>query len=95
MWASVYSIWSDITSRAWKRCEDEVKSAKVLMEEAHKNNWEKSGLYSTKPIPLAQEDSVTAIAFALPNLLCQFGGHMQELALDSACKQSDSRPIIN
>jgi len=56
------------------------------MDEARKNNSEKSGLYSVEPIPLAQEDGVTAIAFALPDLLRQFGGRIRELALDSACK---------
>jgi hypothetical protein len=65
------------------------------MEEARENNQEKSRLYSAEPIPLAQEDGVTAIAFALPDLLRQFGGRMRELALDSTCKQSDSGPIIN
>ena len=86
MRASVYSLWSDITSKAWKRCDDEVKSAKILMDEACKNNSEKSGIYSVEPIPLAQEDSVMANAFALLDLLCQFWGCIQELALDSACK---------
>jgi len=82
----VYSLWSDITSKAWKRCDDEVQSAKVLLEEARKNDHEKSGLYSAEPIPLAREDGVMAIAFALPDLLRQFGGRIRELALDSACE---------
>jgi hypothetical protein len=51
--ALVYLLWSDIASKAWKKCDDEVQSAKVLLEEACKNDHEKSGLYSAEPIPLA------------------------------------------
>jgi hypothetical protein len=36
-------------------------------------------------IPLHEEAVFTALAFALPGILQQWGGHIQEIALDSAC----------
>ena len=83
---SVYQMWLDIASTKWKQDEDEVKSAKVLLEEA----WEsgKHGLYTVEPIPLEEEAGFKAIAFTLPDLLRKFGGRVQELSLDSACKSS-------
>lgn len=81
--ASVYSLWSDLTSKAWKRADNEVESAKILLDESRKSK--KPGLYTVEPIQLIPEDGVTAIAFALPDLLRQFGGRIRELALDSAC----------
>ena len=32
--AAVYSLWQNITSKAWKQADDEVTSAKILLEEA-------------------------------------------------------------
>lgn len=81
---SVYQMWLDIASTKWKRDEDEVKSAKVLIEEAHKSG--KHGLYTVEPVPLKEEAGFKAIAFTLPDLLRKFGGRVRELSLDSACK---------
>lgn len=61
-----------------------MKSARILLEEFRKSS--KPGLYTVEPIQLAEEPGVSALAFALPDLLRQFGGRIRELALDSACK---------
>lgn len=62
-----------------------MKSAKILLEEA-KSNPKKPVLYDVTPVPLMEECGVTALAFALPEMLRKFGGHICELALDSACE---------
>jgi hypothetical protein len=77
-------MWSRLTSHTWKRDEDEVKSAKLLLEEAKTTG--PHSLYVVKPIPLHSEDGIIAIAFALPDVLCQWGGRIREVALDSACE---------
>lgn len=84
--AAVYSFWQNITSKAWKRADDEVASAKILLEEARQPDKDRPILYTVEPIPITPEDGVTAIAFALPHFLRQYGGQIRELALDSACK---------
>ena len=85
-WVAVYSLWQNITSKAWKQADDEVTSAKILLEEARQPNKDRPILYTVEPIPITLEDGVTAIAFVLPHFLQQYGGQIQELALDSACK---------
>jgi hypothetical protein len=73
-----------VASTKWKRDEDEVKSAKILLEEARESG--KHGLYTVEPISLEEEDGFKALAFTLPDLLRKFGGRVRELSLDSACK---------
>ncbi|KAI9508960.1 hypothetical protein F5148DRAFT_1275487 [Russula earlei] len=41
-------------------------------------------LYTVEPIPVEQDEGITVIAFALPEILHQWGGHLGELQLDSA-----------
>lgn len=48
----------------------------------------KHGLYTIEPIPLHEEEGLTAIAFALPEILRKFGGRVHELSLDSTCELS-------
>ncbi|KAF9563663.1 hypothetical protein CPC08DRAFT_632434 [Agrocybe pediades] len=81
---SIYRLWSNHRSGKWKRDpSDEVNSAKILIEEASK---QPKSIYSVEPIPLHDEEGFTAIAFALPDMLRQWGGRIREISLDSACK---------
>ena len=88
---AVYHLWSDQTCKNWKRDPDEVKSAKILLDEASKPQLGQKGLYVVQPIPLHEEPGFTAIAFALPEVLCQWGGRIREVALDSAWNTNGSR----
>ncbi|KAF8956350.1 hypothetical protein BDZ97DRAFT_1671707 [Flammula alnicola] len=85
---AIYQLWSDHTSKQWKRDPDEVKSAKILIDEASKNG---NSLYNVEPIPLHNEEGFTAIAFALPEILHQWGGRIREQALDSTWNTNGSR----
>ncbi|EGO04979.1 hypothetical protein SERLA73DRAFT_44838 [Serpula lacrymans var. lacrymans S7.3] len=77
----IYQIWSKIGSQQWKRDEDEMVSAKMLLEEGCKQGG--LGVYSVLPIELIPEPSLEALAFVLPDALKQWGGRIQELSLDS------------
>jgi hypothetical protein len=78
----------------WKRDPDEVKSAKILLEEAFtksdsetRSSTDKNlNTYSVEPIPVHDEPGFTAIAFSLPEVLRKWGGKVRELSLDSACQ---------
>ena len=75
----------DQSSQKWKQDPDEVKSAKILINEAAQSHGGISSLYSVESIPLHEEAGFTALAFALPEILQQWGGRIREIALDSAC----------
>ena len=89
---SVVQLWSRLNSHLWKRDEDEVRSAWILLEEHRSRRSETSGgtlsgIYSVvEPIPIEEETGITAIAFTLPEILRQWGGRIREIQLDSACE---------
>lgn len=78
---SVYHLWHAESSKKWKRDPDELKSAKILIDEASKAK----GLYRVESIQLHNEPGFTAIAFSLPEVLLKFGPKICEISLDSAC----------
>ncbi|KAJ7474159.1 hypothetical protein FB451DRAFT_1035258 [Mycena latifolia] len=86
----IHSMWSEINSKEWKRDPDEVKSAKIILEEFGNSEPDpttgKKPLYSVESIPLQDEPGFTAIAFCLPQILREVGGRVCELSLDSACE---------
>jgi len=83
---AIFQIWSKIDSKSWGRGENELESAKILLEKAHKPG--KHELYTVEPIPLHEEDGLAVIAFALPDILWKFGGRVHELSLNSTCEFS-------
>jgi hypothetical protein len=85
---TIYNLWSERVSKKWKRDEDEVKSAKILIEEAsspQNEGHETHGLYTVMPVPLHDEPGFVAIAFVLKEVLRQWGGRIREISLDSTC----------
>ncbi|PPQ85367.1 hypothetical protein CVT26_000899, partial [Gymnopilus dilepis] len=85
---SVYQLWYEEASKDWKKDKDEVKSAKILLDEASKNP--RSKLFQVETIPVHNEDGFTALAFCLPEFLRQWGGKVRELSLDSAWNTNGS-----
>ena len=75
-WKAIYQLWLDQTSQKWKRDPDEVKSAKILIEEASQARAGINLLYTVQSIPLHEEAGFTAIAFSLPEILRQWGGRI-------------------
>ena len=86
---SVVQLWSQLNSHLWKQDDEEVRSARILLEE-HQNSppdRSLSGLLTkVEPIPIEEEIGVMAIAFTLLDILCQWGGRICEVQLDSACE---------
>ncbi|PIL26554.1 hypothetical protein GSI_12312 [Ganoderma sinense ZZ0214-1] len=85
--ATVYARWAQNDRKLWKRHDDEFQSASALLQEA-------LGLPegpAVEPIDLPDEDGFTGLAFALPQLLGQWGGRIRELALDSTFNTNGSR----
>lgn len=80
---SIYQLWSRLSSRTWKRDEDQIQSAQILLEEFRKPSSDR--MYTVEPIPVEQGEGITVIAFALPENLRQWGGRLRELQLDSTC----------
>ena len=74
---SIYQSWSRLSSRSWKRDEDEIQSARILLEEFWKPSADR--LYTIEPIPVEQGEGITVIAFALLENLRQWGGRLREL----------------
>ncbi|KAJ7041720.1 hypothetical protein C8F04DRAFT_1176812 [Mycena alexandri] len=78
---AVYNLWFQQQQTQWRRHNDEVQSARILLKEfsAH------GSVYEAEPIPIPQDqnDGLTATCFALPSLLRKWGGKIREMALDS------------
>ncbi|KAJ3496485.1 hypothetical protein NLJ89_g10479 [Agrocybe chaxingu] len=82
---SISYIWHEKTSHKWKQDPDELKSAKILIEEATSTIPKGNPLYSVQSVPLHEEEGFTAIAFSLLEILQKWGGKIREVELDSAC----------
>jgi hypothetical protein len=65
-------MWSDTTSKQWKRSEDEMESTKILLGEAQTPGVH--GVYTVEPIPLQDEPGFKAITFSLPEILRKYRG---------------------
>jgi hypothetical protein len=91
-------MWSQHSAKEWKHNVDELVSANILLNKLRSpepTTGLNKGRYSVEPIPLALEHSFTAIAFALPKLLHEMGGHIQELSLDLACMSFFFSPSVH
>ncbi|CAK5263435.1 unnamed protein product [Mycena citricolor] len=78
----IYNRWLLKTNSKWRLDDNEVKSAKMLLE-ALRNS--KEGY--VEPIVFPEDnDGYTAFGFALPSLIRRWGGAIVEVALDSTFK---------
>ncbi|KAJ6461783.1 hypothetical protein C8R45DRAFT_841955, partial [Mycena sanguinolenta] len=84
---AIYRIIHMRDSVHYRRDDDELKSARKIIEEAsreQRGEHNKQRIYRAEAIPLPDADGFSAVAFALPDPICKWGGHIRELALDSA-----------
>ncbi|RDX40007.1 hypothetical protein OH76DRAFT_1366849 [Lentinus brumalis] len=86
---SVYAKWAQQDRLRWKRDDDELKSARILLDEA-KAGGSHAELYTVEAVDLPEVEGFTALAFALPNILRKWGGRIREIALDSAWNTNGS-----
>ena len=80
---SIHHLWSQINHKLWTRDEDQLKSAKILLQEGSTKG--QLGRYALKSIVLPSEDGFTAIGWSLPDVMQQWGGRIREVAMDSTC----------
>jgi hypothetical protein len=81
---AVYNFWIKQEQTQWRRHENELESAKILIAEFSHNPQ-----YEIEPIRLPDDGGgCTAIAFTLPSLIRKWGGTIREVALDSTCKSN-------
>ncbi|KAJ7217987.1 hypothetical protein GGX14DRAFT_561334 [Mycena pura] len=91
---AVYYLWNKKSREKWYRDDNELKSAKIIIEEAsaearpHENG---PPLFRVEPVPLPDINGFSAIAFVLPEPLRKWGGRVRELALDSAWETNQSQ----
>ncbi|KAF5347071.1 hypothetical protein D9758_011667 [Tetrapyrgos nigripes] len=85
---AVYSIWHEKYSSQYRRMDDEVGSAKKVLEECADS---KLGNYTIEQVLLPEQPGVTAIAFIIPDMLKQWAGRICEIALDSAWEMNTGR----
>ncbi|KAJ7756443.1 hypothetical protein DFH07DRAFT_742593 [Mycena maculata] len=83
---AVYNLWSKHQQTQWRRHDNELESAKILLKE-----FSRDPRYEIEPISLpADGGGCTAIAFALPSLIREWAGTIREVALDSTFNTNKS-----
>ncbi|KAF5330152.1 hypothetical protein D9611_010589 [Ephemerocybe angulata] len=89
----IRQLWRAEASTDWKRDEDELKSAQILLEEfSERTESDKNrGLYTVEPVKVHEEEGYSALAFTLPDLLRKWGGKIKEIQIDSAWNTNRSR----
>ncbi|KAK6984659.1 SWIM-type domain-containing protein [Favolaschia claudopus] len=76
---AVYNLWSKQHQSQWRRNDDELESAKILLAE-----FSKDPRYQVESITLPPDSGgCIALAFALPLLIRKWAGTIREAALDS------------
>ncbi|KAF5366172.1 hypothetical protein D9758_005759 [Tetrapyrgos nigripes] len=83
---SIASIAADVRRSQWCRDPDELKSARIILEESKAHS-----LWSICEANLPTVDGYSGIAFSLPDVLQRFGGTVREVSLDSAWNTNGSR----
>jgi MULE transposase domain len=74
----VYAYWSHVNESIWRLDDDQVVSAKCVLESFNGT--------ATETIPITPEPGISTIAFALKEPIDSYGGKTAELAMDSTCE---------
>ncbi|KAF9476024.1 hypothetical protein BDN70DRAFT_935408 [Pholiota conissans] len=83
---AIYHLWNEKSSLNWKHDANELKSARMIIDQASKE----SNLYTVQHIPLPDMPGFIGIAFALPEILRKWGGKIREISLDSTWNTNGS-----
>ncbi|THH03045.1 hypothetical protein EW146_g10517, partial [Bondarzewia mesenterica] len=87
---AIYYLCSKIESQKWKRCDDELASARKLLDEASSANCDWAQ-YRVEPITLVPEEGLIALAFLLLGMIDKWKHCLREIAIDSAWNTNGSR----
>ncbi|KAJ7054819.1 hypothetical protein C8F01DRAFT_994868 [Mycena amicta] len=93
----VYHLWIKLNQQKWRRADDELESARLLINEAAINQLppdpsvNRPPLYRAENVDVPEMEGTKAIAFVLPEILWKWGGRVRELALDSTFETNKSQ----
>lgn len=83
---TIHKMWLSIEQTIWRRDDDEVISAKMILEEGRVG---KLGHYRVDPITMKYahepDDGLKVLAWAVPEIMRDWGGRIREVSLDSTC----------
>ncbi|KLO18447.1 hypothetical protein SCHPADRAFT_819783 [Schizopora paradoxa] len=86
---AVYEILAAIDRKKWQRDADELKSARILLEELSRAAAE-GALANIETIFIGEEPGHTALSFAFPTHLNDWASKIRELTMDSAWNTNGS-----
>jgi len=73
----VYAYWSHINEAIWRLADDQVESARLVLQAVDGR--------AIEMLPITPEAGISTIAFALKEPLDGYGNMTAELAMDSTC----------
>ena len=79
---AVYAAWADAHSKQWRLDENELVSARKLLNRASKGE---TVPYKVEMIPIQSPDGYESFGFSLKNIAEQWGARIREIAIDSTC----------
>lgn len=83
---TIHKMWLDIEQTIWRRDDNQVISAKMILEEGRAG---KLGHYCVDPITMKYahepDDGFEVLAWAVPEIMRDWGGRIREVSLDSTC----------
>ena len=73
----VYASWAHLNEDTWRLNDEQVKSAREILENHDGDTIE--------IIPICAEDGISAIAFGFKEIVDDYGKAITEIAMDSTC----------
>ncbi|KLO05591.1 hypothetical protein SCHPADRAFT_988086, partial [Schizopora paradoxa] len=86
---SISELWATFDRKKWKRADDELESAKLLLEELAQKAAD-GQLSKIESLFLAQEPGHVALSFAFPGHLERWADRIREISMDSAWNTNGS-----
>lgn len=82
----IYARWSQLNEKTWRLDTEQVRSARKVLESFQGS--------SVEIIPIRPEPGIVAMGFAFKQVFDEFGLDVEEIAMDSTCKQFISILIV-
>lgn len=83
---SVYQLWHNLVEKRWVQDADEVVSAFALLQKAETEGGLGPNSTAFETIDLDVPEGLSALAFAIPEMVDTWKGRIREVAIDSACE---------
>lgn len=83
------TLYSNISSTEWKMAENEIESARILLERSGKGDLTNMN-YKVEEIQLPAIEGISAYSFCIPAMLYQWQDRIREIMIDSCCKSTSA-----